>query len=165
MSSKKRHLFIYVAIKQASLVTQTLQMQVWSLGLEDPQRKNGYLPQYSWQENSMDRGAWRATVHAVAKSQTWLSNVHFQFTFMIPPSGSYCPQVEVSSLHIQMVFLERYTGIHIGQTASGSSASTVQRSYPKPTEDSVAKTFKKHEVKNQVDLAPCLVLPLNTLFL
>ena len=68
MSSKKCHLFIYVAIKQASLVTQTLQMQVWSLGLEDAQGKNGYLLQYSWQENSMDRGAWRATVHAVAES-------------------------------------------------------------------------------------------------
>ena len=26
--------------------------------------------QYSWLENPMDRGAWRATVHWVAKSQT-----------------------------------------------------------------------------------------------
>ena len=26
--------------------------------------------QYSWLENPMDRGAWRATVHRVAKSQT-----------------------------------------------------------------------------------------------
>ena len=30
--------------------------------------------QYSCLENSMDRGAWWATVHGVAKSQTWLSN-------------------------------------------------------------------------------------------
>ena len=29
--------------------------------------------QYSCLENSMDRGAWRATVHGVAKSQTWPS--------------------------------------------------------------------------------------------
>ena len=29
---------------------------------------------YSCLENSMDRGAWWATVHGVAKSQTWLSN-------------------------------------------------------------------------------------------
>ena len=28
--------------------------------------------QYSYQENPMDRGAWRARVHAVAKSQTRL---------------------------------------------------------------------------------------------
>ena len=30
-------------------------------------------------ENSMDRGAWQASAHGVAKSQTWLSN--FTFTF------------------------------------------------------------------------------------
>ena len=30
--------------------------------------------QYSCLENSMDRGAWQATDHGVAKSQTWLSN-------------------------------------------------------------------------------------------
>ena len=35
---------------------------------------NGNPLQYSWLENSMDRGAWWATVHGVAKSQTWLSN-------------------------------------------------------------------------------------------
>ena len=28
--------------------------------------------QYSCLENTMDRGAWRATVHRIAKSQTWL---------------------------------------------------------------------------------------------
>ena len=31
---------------------------------------NGYPLQYSCLENSMDRGAWQATVHGVAKSQT-----------------------------------------------------------------------------------------------
>ena len=30
--------------------------------------------QYSCLENSMDRGAWWATIYGVAKSQTWLSN-------------------------------------------------------------------------------------------
>ena len=29
--------------------------------------------QYSWLENPMDRGAWRATVHGVTKSGTQLS--------------------------------------------------------------------------------------------
>ena len=33
--------------------------------------------QYSCLENSMDRGAWWATVHGVAKSQTRLSDQHF----------------------------------------------------------------------------------------
>ena len=31
---------------------------------------NGYPLQYSCLENSMDRGAWQAIVHGVAKSQT-----------------------------------------------------------------------------------------------
>ena len=35
---------------------------------------NGNPPQYSCLENSMDRGAWQATVHGVAKSQTQLSD-------------------------------------------------------------------------------------------
>ena len=34
---------------------------------------NGYPLQYSCLENSMDTGAWRAAVHGVAKSRTWLS--------------------------------------------------------------------------------------------
>ena len=38
-----------------------------------PGEGNGNLLQYSCLENSMDGGAWRATVHRVAKSWTWLS--------------------------------------------------------------------------------------------
>ena len=37
---------------------------------------NGNPLQYSCLENSMNRGAWRATKHWVAKSQTRLSNTH-----------------------------------------------------------------------------------------
>ena len=33
---------------------------------------HGNLHQYSCLENSMDRGAWRATVRRVKKSWTWL---------------------------------------------------------------------------------------------
>ena len=39
-----------------------------------PGKGNGYPLQYSCLENSMDRGAWWATVHGVAKSQTPLSD-------------------------------------------------------------------------------------------
>ena len=41
-----------------------------------PGEGKGYPLQYSGLENSMDRGAWKATVHGVAKSQTRLSNFH-----------------------------------------------------------------------------------------
>ena len=36
---------------------------------------NGNPLLYSCLENSMDRGAWRAIVHGVAKSQTWLKRL------------------------------------------------------------------------------------------
>ena len=39
--------------------------------------QNGNLLQYSCLENSMDRGAWWATVYGVTKSWTQLSNFHF----------------------------------------------------------------------------------------
>ena len=35
---------------------------------------NGNPFQYPCLENPMDKGAWRVTVHGVAKSQTWLSD-------------------------------------------------------------------------------------------
>ena len=45
--------------------------QVPSPGWEDsPGEGNGNPLQYSCLENSMDRGAWRATVPGVTKSQT-----------------------------------------------------------------------------------------------
>ena len=44
-------------------------------------RGHGNPLQYSCLENPVDRGAWRVTVHGVAKSQTWLSNLaHRQHT-------------------------------------------------------------------------------------
>ena len=37
-----------------------------------PRGRNGNPRQYFWLENPMDRGAWEATVHELAKSQTRL---------------------------------------------------------------------------------------------
>ena len=42
---------------------------------------NGTPLQYSCLENPMDRGAWWAAVHRVAKSRTRLSNFTFTFHF------------------------------------------------------------------------------------
>ena len=40
-----------------------------------PGRGNGNPLQYSCLENPMDRGAWRAMVHSLTKSQTWLERL------------------------------------------------------------------------------------------
>ena len=39
-----------------------------------PGEGKGNPLQYSYLQNPMDRGTWQATVHGVAKSQTWLSD-------------------------------------------------------------------------------------------
>ena len=55
-----------------------------------PGEGNGTPLQYSCLENPMDWGAWQATVHGVAKSQTRLSNTSMVFSvpsplFLSPP--------------------------------------------------------------------------------
>ena len=50
--------------------------RVESLGWEYPGERNGNPLQYSCLENPMDRGAWQATVHEVAKGRTQLT-LHF----------------------------------------------------------------------------------------
>ena len=49
--------------------------EIWipSLGQEESPEKGNNPLQYSCLENSMDKGAWWATVHRVAKSQTRLN--------------------------------------------------------------------------------------------
>ena len=42
-----------------------------------PGEGNGYPLQYSGLENSMNRGAWQATVHGAAESRSWLRDFHF----------------------------------------------------------------------------------------
>ena len=47
---------------------QHRRQQVRPLGWEDSLKdKKGNPPQYFYLENSMDRGAWRATVHGIAR--------------------------------------------------------------------------------------------------
>ena len=49
---------------------ETQEMHVRSLDQEDPLEKGMANHSYSWLENTMDRGAWWARVHGVAKSWT-----------------------------------------------------------------------------------------------
>ena len=48
-----------------------------------PGEGNGNPLQYSCLENSMDGGAWWATVHGVAKSRTWLSDFTHSLIWVI----------------------------------------------------------------------------------
>ena len=43
---------------------------------KSPGERNGYPLQYSSPVNSMDRGAWQATVHGVTKSQINTTTTH-----------------------------------------------------------------------------------------
>ena len=56
------------------------------LGLgRSPGEGNGYVLQQSGLDNSMDRGAWQATVHGVTKTagHDWPTNTHSQeYTFL-----------------------------------------------------------------------------------
>ena len=52
-----------------------------------PGEGNGNPLQYSCLENPMDRGAWRTTVHRVAKSRTQLNDFTFTFTYLIKHHG------------------------------------------------------------------------------
>ena len=50
-----------------------------------PREGNGYPLQYSCLENSMDRGAWRASIYGVTKSRIRLSDYHFYFPLLRNP--------------------------------------------------------------------------------
>ena len=60
-------------VKNLPAVQET---QVGSQVGKIPGEGNGNPLQYSCLENSMDRGAWQATVHGVAKSRTGVSNYY-----------------------------------------------------------------------------------------
>ena len=65
---------------RASLLAQTVKDPPTiqkTLGPEDSPRQRHVNPlHYSCLENSMDRGAWQATVHGVTKSWTQLSELY-----------------------------------------------------------------------------------------
>ena len=69
-----------------------------------PVEGNGYPLHYSCLENSMDRWPWRATVHGVAKSWTWLNNTFTTFTpgplWCLPLAGHFLPTWDHSALYL-----------------------------------------------------------------
>ena len=56
--------------KDLPAIQEMQETGVWFLGREDPGGGNGNPLQYSCLENPMDRGAWQATAHGVAKSRS-----------------------------------------------------------------------------------------------
>ena len=62
----------------------TQKTQIRSLGRQDPLEEEWQPLQYSCLENPMDRGAWRAAVHGVTKSQTHLSTISSIHSFTKP---------------------------------------------------------------------------------
>ena len=63
-----------------------------------PGGENGNLLQYSCLEDPMDRGAWQALVHGVAKSQTRLKQLTLSFSVTNWISGLGIVQFSVSSV-------------------------------------------------------------------
>ena len=74
-----------------------------------PGEGNGNPLQYSGLENPMDRGAWWATVHGVAKSQTELSNVHFHFENL----SNLCHKLLCVCLYTTLCITHTQTHTHI----------------------------------------------------
>ena len=70
---------------------QIYSIQVWfhlyRVPRIDTREGNGTPLQYSCLENPMDKGAWWAAVHGVAKSRTRLSNFTFIFHFPLSCTG------------------------------------------------------------------------------
>ena len=66
--------YVALVVKNAAANSEDVRDEVRSLGQEDPLEMGmaTHPLQYSCLENPMDRGAWRATVHGVAKSWTRL---------------------------------------------------------------------------------------------
>ena len=81
------HLMIFNILWGDSLVAQTVKnlanagdlCLIPGLG-RSPGEGNGYPLRHSCLENPMDRRAWQAIVHGVAKSQTWLIKTNILWT-------------------------------------------------------------------------------------
>ena len=104
---------------------ETQETLVPSLGWEEPLEKENGLPfQYSCLKNPIDRGAWWATIHVVAESQTQLSN---SFTCIFTPRYTALTHGEEPCLQAH---LTKYGRVEIenGNTAVPSVSFCVHRS-------------------------------------
>ena len=77
----KKRLKNFLKVQWLRLCLPMKGVQVWSLVRKIIEEGNGTPLKYSCLENPMDRGAWWAAVHGVARSQTRLSDFIFTFHF------------------------------------------------------------------------------------
>ena len=76
-------------VKNPSAMQETQEVWVWPLGQEDHLEKEMATQiQYFCLENPMDRGAWWATVHRVAKRHDWATNAHRVLFCKSEPKGA-----------------------------------------------------------------------------
>ena len=82
---------------------------VWSLGWEDPLEESKAMHSSILVcRIPMDRGAWWATVHGVAKSQTWLTkhtNIHTLYLFSKSPLQSWVLHTSLFQLLFCLQFI------------------------------------------------------------
>ena len=94
LGSTTVHLFLFGcagSLLLLRLLAQTVKASAYNAGDlgsisglgRSPGEGNGKLFQYSCLENSMDGGAWWATVHGVAKSRTRLSDFTSGFSLVV----------------------------------------------------------------------------------
>ena len=77
-----------------------------------PEEGRGNLLQYCCLENPLDRGTWLATVHTVAKSQTWLKRLS---THALAPEGkSKCCTLLVLHHSLHKVAMSKAGGQSLG---------------------------------------------------
>ena len=97
-----------------------------------PGKGNGNRLQCSCLGNSMNRGGWRAIVHGVAKSQTWLSDQHFHFISVIREIQKRHVKKRSTSLIVQFSSVASDSATPWTATHQASLSITNSRSLLKP---------------------------------
>ena len=87
---------IYIVGSSGGSAVKGLSANTRDLGLIPGSRKcpgegNGNPLQYSCLVNPMVRGAWLATIHVVAKSQTWNNSTRYYLVQLVPAVRVICP--------------------------------------------------------------------------
>ena len=71
-----------------------------------PEERDDYLLQYSCLENSVDRGAWKATAHGLSKNQTSMCDFHFHLQIAsVPMNFSVALKTDVSFSSHKVIYI------------------------------------------------------------